>query len=264
MTSSRSRQRIGSALFAAPALIVPIAVIAAIIWARESFYLGHAAAFKTGSPTISRAISEPGIAVTFATTVTLAAALLALICWRILVMYAHTIRTVFPDRARGRTTAFCLVGLAGAAQACSVTGIVSLSWLTERTLHIGSSYLFFFGQACAILFISLICIALLKQEPYRNSGVARQGLSPRLSRVRAVAGPAIAATAVVFWILFLIRDAADPVPKWLDQVFSTLEIVLIFSFLGYLAGFSVELYRWHRARSEAGHAIPVVSRPAPT
>src|SRR5215471_1894734 len=41
--------------------------------------------------------------------------------------------------------------LARTAEACGIAGMVALSWISQRDLHIGASYLFFFGQASAIL-----------------------------------------------------------------------------------------------------------------
>jgi hypothetical protein len=249
------RVRVLSILIAAPALLVPIIVVIDMFWARHAFYEGNAKAFATGSPTISRAISEPAIAQKFAVTISVAAVMLALVCWRIIVLYDSTIAATFRHDLHRRVIARSLLVLVAIMEACSIIGMVSLSWLTERSLHIGSSYLFFFGQALAILCSGLICLMLrFARELDDANGSLENRLSPNLSKWRSRAAPAIAAAALVFWCLFLIRDTYAQVPYWLDRTFSSLELVLIVSFLFYLATFSPELYRSQLAwrRDDAG------------
>ncbi len=154
-------------LISALALIVPVIVTLGIYWARQSFYHQDPSAFVVGSPTISRAISEPGIANAFAVTMSFASALLALVCFRIIVLYHATIEAAFQYEPRISLVAKWILCLAAVAEGCSIAGMVSLSWLTERLLHIGASYLFFFGQASAIFCSGLICRMLLEDSRLR-------------------------------------------------------------------------------------------------
>ena len=237
------RRRIAAILIAAPALLVPIIVGLAIYWARQSFQQSPAA-IAAGSRTISRAISEPGIADIFAPTISLAAVLLAVAILRIILLLRAAIEAGFAPGSRSRWTAMVALVLAGIAEACGIAGMVALSWLSQRDLHIGASYLFFFGQASAILSSGVLSRMLLQSRAgVDNRGWAKSGLSPRLTLLRSRTAPGIAVAALVFWILYLVRAELDRTPDWLERIFSGLEIALIVSFLLYLATFSVELFR---------------------
>ena len=237
------RRRIVATLIAAPAVLVPVIVMVAIYWARLSFYQ-QTPSTLAGSQTMSRAISEPAIADIFAPAISIAAVLLATAVWQIILLLRAAIEAAFTPDSRTRRAAMVTLVLAGIAQACGIVGMVALSWLTERELHIGSSYLFFFGQASAILGIGVLSRMLLRTPAKDgNIGWAKCGLSPRLTLLRSRAALAIAAAALVFWILYLLRDELDRTPDWLERIFSGLEIALIASFLLYLASFSVELFR---------------------
>ena len=237
------RRRIVAILIAAPAVLVPVIVMVAIYCARLSFYQ-QTPSTLAGSQTISRAISDPAIADIFAPTISIAAVLLAAAVSQIILLLRAAIEAGFTPESRARRAAMVALVLAGMAQACGIGGMVALSWLTQRELHIGASYLFFFGQASAILGIGVLSRMLL-QSPAKdgNSGWAKSGLSPRLTLLRSRAALGIAAAALVFWILYLLRDELDRAPDWLERIFSGLEIALISSFLLYLASFSVELFR---------------------
>jgi len=238
------RRSVAAATFAFIAVLVPIVVVLGIFWARHEYYIQSPAAFDASAPTISRAISEPGIAEAFALLMTLAASLLALVVWRIVELYRVSITMAFRGNLGGQRIALSIITLAAVSQACSIAGILLLSWFSERTPHIGGSYLFFFGQTFAILFSGLTC-RMLQQRPAYNNAHRRpdSGLSPGISKWRWRAAPLIAAASLVFWILYIVRDNMEPAPHWLHQAFSMLEIVLIASFLIYLSMFSSELGR---------------------
>lgn len=229
---------------AAPALLVPAIVAISIFWARQKFFDLSPLSFATGSPTISRSISDPNIAVTFAGTVTIAATLLAIVCWRIIRLYSVTIDTAFRHELSLNTIAKLVLVFTAIAEFCSIVGIVMLSWFSQRNLHIGGSYLFFFGQAAAILFSGILCSILRRAPAYDYArGWPTNGLSPTLSLLRSRVAPAIAAGSLIFWMLFIARSNFDQAPRWLNVSFSVLEFTLILFFLSYLASFSLELYR---------------------
>jgi F0F1-type ATP synthase membrane subunit c/vacuolar-type H+-ATPase subunit K len=242
-------------LIAAPAVLVPIIVVLAIYWARQSFYQQSPAAPLAGSQTISRAISDPGIADIFAPTISLAAVLLTAVVWRIILLLHAAIEAAFRHDPRAARIATGVLALAAIAEAVGIFGMVLLSWLAERDLHIGGSYLFFFGQATAILGSGVVCRMLLRTAERDDAPPwTKSGLSRRLSRLRSRTAPGIAAAALVFWIVYLVRDGLDHTPDWLERAFSALEIALIVSFLLYLATFSVELFRaqlgWGRGSAD--------------
>ena len=236
-------RRFVAILIAAPALLVPVIVVLAIYWARQTFQQSPEAAVA-GSRTISRAISAPDIADIFAPTISFAALLLAAVVWRIVLLLHAAIEAAYRHDPRAGRIARGALALAAIAEACGIVGMVLLSWFAERDLHIGGSYLFFFGQAAAILGSGVVCRMLLMTAALDEvPGWAKSGLSPRLTLLRSRTTPGIAAAALVFWILYLVRDGLDRTPDWLERIFSGLEIALIVSFLLYLATFSVELFR---------------------
>jgi hypothetical protein len=238
------RRPITAAIFAFIAVLVPVVVALGIIWARHEYYRQSPAIFDANAPTISRAISEPGVAETFALVMTLAAGLLALVVWRIVELYRLSISIVFRGDPRGERLASGIITLAAISQACSVAGILLLSWFSDRTLHIGGSYLFFFGQTFAILFSGLTCLMLLQTPTYNNAADRTTvALSPRISKWRWRAASLITIASLVFWVLYIVRENSEPAPHWVHQAFSILEMILIASFLLYLATFSSELGR---------------------
>lgn len=55
----------------------------------------------------------------------------------------------------------------------------------------------------------------------------------------------IAVLAAIFWIVYLNRDATLPIDSFRVQlIFSSLELVVIVSFLSYLASFAPDLFRY--------------------
>ncbi len=239
-------KKFAGALVAAPALLVPIVVVAAIGWADITFSeKSHPAVM----PTVSRSISEPTIATPFAIAISVVGLLLGYVCWQIIVLLKETITETFKTDTRGRNWARIALASAGLAEAASIGGILCLVWYSEHTLHIGGSWFFFTGQSCAILLSGIVCALLGGAQ--RRQGIkayAPVGLSVRLCRLRARVAPFIAMSAVAFGALYLIRESLESSPVWLQLSFPALELFLILSFLGYLATFSRELFVWKQAR----------------
>jgi hypothetical protein len=249
-TSGSIPRRVAPIAFAALAALVPAITTLAIFWAQHRFYEQYSLLPGASPPTISREISEPTIANPFAISVSIVGVLLGLVCWRIVMLYRAAIDAAFRQDARKRALATLVILAATVSEACSILGMVALSWLTERTLHITGSYLFFFGQASAIIFTGIACRMLLGSPAYDEArGWSASGLSPRFSRWRSHGAPCIAVAALVFWIMFLVRDGIENPPLWLNQSFSILEILLIESFLRYLLTYVFELYRSNSAIS---------------
>src|SRR5207248_9711959 len=107
--AAMSTRRIIGTLIAASALLVPIIVAVSIYWARQKIHQQNPQAFEVGAPTISRVISEPDIAMIFATAISFAAALLALVCWRIIMLYHAAIKAAFRQNPRTRMLAKCVL-----------------------------------------------------------------------------------------------------------------------------------------------------------
>jgi hypothetical protein len=253
-------------LTAGAAFLVSAVVAVIIFWAKERFYFLDPGAFVLDSPTISRAISDPRIEYTFAFVICFAAILLAFVSWRIVELHLTTFNDVLRQDTRRFTTAKTLIVLAGLAEAVGIIGMVSLCWLFQRRLHIGSSYLFFFGQATAIFFSGLAGWVLLDFPAYHETReTARFGLSPKLVKWRFRCALAIAGSTLLFWALFLVRDQYNQAPYWLDRSFSTLEMILIGSFLIYCTSYSSELFRAALARRHSTETpIPVRALLQPT
>jgi hypothetical protein len=240
------RHRFVGIIVAAPALLVPIVVIGAIGWADITF---SEKANPVVLPTVSRSISEPNIAVPFAVTISVAALLLGCVCWQIIRLLDETIAETFKFDQINRFWARIALGCAALGEALSIAGILCLSWYSARTLHIGGSYFFFFGQSSAILFSGIVCGLLARtRQRSGSSSYSPIGLSVRLTIFRARVAPGIAAAALLFGAIYLIRDSMDNVPIWLNRGFSGLELFLIISFLAYLATFSRELFLWKLAK----------------
>lgn len=235
-------------LIASGILIVPAIVIPAILWARFAFHRLHPDADPSIFLTISRAISDPTIGEPFAVWVTIAAALLWPSTHLLLWMFA----TDHPRRDRlgarrdliGRAM---LVGFS-LAMTAACTGMVILSNYrlgsggADHRVHMFGSYIFFIGQASAILLVatyhSVIAPAL------------RPAVAPFFPARRRIAfGYAIMALAALYGGLFRVKSMDFGAAQgWVTSAYVELETILIILFLIYLSLFYVDALRFLRSR----------------
>ena len=238
-----------AALLTFPVLIVPIIVAASLIWQRVQFVKLHPTVVSVKPLTISKILNDPSIGEPFLLWMTVGAGLLAFAIWRICRLYLATIAYRFQASEQKKTRLGALVASACLLQAVAIVGMLMLSLNpshTDSAAHMAGSYMLFFGQAVSILMSGFLCGAIGKAAAGAGAGDdPRSGLILRSCVFRWRFSRVIAGLAVLFWISYLGRDVPLPFEGLTMQLlFSSLESVLLASFLMYLMSFTPDLFRF--------------------
>lgn len=234
-------------LLALPAFLVPAIYIPLVIWARDSFLLRHPQ-YEADPPTISRAISDPVIGGPFADAILLIVALIALSLSLVLWAYGLAIFRVGPGR-RLRAVLVTLLGLFMASQVTASAGMVLTTQYTffyDHDLHMLGSYVFFAFQALAILLAATLCRLLLRQ---RGQAPACEVIpfAPATHRFRFRFALVIVALALLYGVLFVVKDRALPLPPYAVQVaYTQLEVLVIGCFVLFLGSYGVDIHQMIR------------------
>lgn len=189
------------------------------------------------SVTISRAITDPSIADTFAIWITISAVLLVPGVGLVARLYVRAAARTAAQASAVVRLAYAMVAL----QVASGIGMAMLSWFRfpdHDALHMAGSYLHFISQALVVL-----CFALASRILYQ----ARDGLWPiqaPMARVRVWLGAWVMALAVGYLGLFILKDV--PIGAWervIYRIYTMTEPALISSFLLAFATHLIDLAR---------------------
>jgi hypothetical protein len=232
---------------AAPPVLVPTLEVPLLLWTRDTYIELHPAEVLRASPTISRALGDPAITGPFTITILAISALIGVSVFFIVRAYFASIDTLLADNQRLQRAARTLVVAGGLAQAAGTFGMVITSYVhlgVSRDVHMTSSYIFFSGQSLAIVLSGIVCAILRNSEHVRKTTTSSPGmLDPAMNGVRFKAAIAISAGAVIYLILFLIKDMPLPVTGYFVQyVYTIWEIIILAAFVVYLALFAPDLY----------------------
>ncbi|WP_421693114.1 hypothetical protein [Aestuariivirga sp.] len=246
-------------LLALPAALVPIIEVPLVVWARHSFLFRHPD-YADDPPTISRAISDPSIGAPFATVILVITGLIALalpvIFWAYLVSISRM--------PAGRSFKTALYGLAFLTLACQIAasfGMVLTSQYTfsiDRDLHMLGSYIFFAAQAVTILLAATLCRVLLHLQQKYQLPEESYLFRPGMHRFRFRFALVIVALAVLYGVLFFVKDHTLPISAYVVQIaYTQCEVLVISAFVLFLGSYAVDIHAMvHRGLIGAPAALP--------
>jgi hypothetical protein len=197
-------------------------------------------------PTVSQSISDPGVGEPFAVWITLSAVCLIAIIFPVIWLHlraSFAVRELSPWLFR---MTIILAVIAGISQIVASVGIATLSQFRFPDFnreHMNGSYMFFTGQAFAILISSLVCFALGRRAEFEKIVLNSASLHPKLNNFRWKIGILCLLLVTVYVCLFFIKDWDFTTGKTL--VYNTyvyLEPMVITSFLGYLTLYNGDLF----------------------
>lgn len=228
-----------------PMTFVTVTVNYWIYRARFEFIERHPQAAANKPPTISRAISDPAIGEPFAFWISASAVFAVLAMIPVAWLYwrsARAVDTMSPGTGRLLSgSALLLVIL----QAIAATGMVVLSQYTFPSFneeHMLGSYTFFISQSLVVLVMALACGCIALQRPVAEALAAKNGVNPRISRLRAPLAVACFAAALSYLGLFVLKDAGLGAARPLVyRAYVLLEPTLISAYLVVFATYYIDL-----------------------
>lgn len=239
--SSRGRLAL---LCALPAALVPVIEVPLVLWARHGFLLRHPD-YADDPPTISRAISDPAIGAPFAIFILAITALIAIALPFIVWAYLSSIARM-PMRRAARAAMYLLVILTCAGQATASYGMVLTSQYTfaiNRDLHMLGSYLFFAAQAATILLAAVMCRILLHLQQKHRVPEEDYLFRTAMHRFRFRFAWVIVLLAVLYGVLFFIKDLTLPVSRYdIQIVYTQCEVVVISAFVLFLGSYAIDIF----------------------
>ena len=244
-----TRNRI-ALLCALPALLVPGIEIPLVLWARHSFLTLHPD-YMDDPPTISRAINDPLVGAPFAELILVITVLLAIVVPVLAWAYLAAIARI-PASAARRAVMHVLLGVMLLCQVFASFGMVlttQYTFATDGDLHMRGSYIFFVFQAIALLVGGNLCRMLLHQKQAHAIPDSEWHFLPVMHRFRFRFGLVIAALAILFGILFILKDYQLPVSGYLVQVIYTQsEVAVIGSFVLFIGSYAIDIH--HMVRND--------------
>jgi hypothetical protein len=242
---------------ALPMIAGPGIVVAAILAVHGYNLYLHWQNYVEAPPTISHALLDPAIAAPFAIAMIISAIFLT---WAVLRVALALGQLVLRTRQRPATSlALLLTGVS--CQLVAIAGMVVLSQFTgnvNQHLHDIGSYMLFFGHSIGTSLLGILSYLQLRgigRQDLRNDASARTVLSLRKQPRRAL-GVAILGT--MFGIAYFGgKYLPDAYFFWQRTVMSILEVVVIFSFLGFLVAFWPFLEFWTTSRPQATRDVQI-------
>lgn len=243
-------------LAAVAAVIVPVVLIPALVWTRETF-LALNPSYVLDPPTISRAISDPRVGEPFGWLILLITVLLCFAVPLILISYWQS-----ASKLRHSSRARWMLRLGVMAAALSeVAALVGLNILTTNTfavdgdLHMLGSYIFFAAQVLVIAIGAMLCRSLVNRA-------ADGWLMPSMQRLRFPMGMAVLALTLVYLGLFVGKDHNTLFPQYAVQlVYVQCEVLVLSCFMLFLATYGVDLWALGKPRSQAELPGPLPEQP---
>ena len=231
-------------LLALPAALVPVIEVPLVIWARHDFLFRHPD-YADDPPTISRAISDPLIGAPFAMVILVITGLIALALPVIVWAYLVSISRLPAGRAV-KTALYLLVVLTLACQITASFGMVLTSQYTfsiDRDLHMLGSYIFFAAQAVTILLAATLCRVLLHVQQKHRLPEESYLFRPGMHRFRFRFALAIVALAILYGVLFFVKDHTLPISAYVVQIaYTQCEVLVISAFVLFLGSYAVDTY----------------------
>jgi hypothetical protein len=231
------------------AALIPITFVILVVnfwiyYARYLYIRRHPVESVELPPTISKAISDPAIGDPFAVWISTSAILLFVACI-LLARFKWMLAESLPeDQRRIRfqlKAAFVGVVL---FQLLTSIGMIMLSWFPlsrSRDLHMLGSYIFFISQAISILLMTLISARLKQDSGARAIFHREHGIASSIWAIRTALGCISVFLALMFALLFVVKDFDLEHKRQVQQVYVLAEPALISSFLLVLASYYVDL-----------------------
>lgn len=197
-------------------------------------------------PTISRLLTDPAISKPFALAMIASAVFLT----GAILQVARSILHFLHLSDERKTWRLSLLGIVLVSELVAVAGMVVLSQYTgniDPKMHDRGSYMLFFGHAIGITLAGVLVRDLLERTENRplSSGIQREVELLRQFPSRSVK---VFGLSVLYGVVYFGgKVMPDSLFFVCRAVLSVLEVIVIFSFLGFLMGFRPVL----RARSQS-------------
>jgi hypothetical protein len=235
-------------LRAVPMIAGPAIVVTAMLAVHGYNLCIHWQNYVEAPPTISRALLDPSIAAPFAIAMIVSAFFLT---WAV-VQVAVALGRIIVRTGQGSAMPFVLLLTGVSCQLVAIAGMVVLSQFTgnvSQPLHDLGSYMLFFGHSFGTSLLGLLVytqIGVVDLQDTRHIASSNRFLAlqkqPRRAAVVAILGALFGVT--YFGGKFL----PDIYFFWQRTIMSVLEVVVIFSFLGFLVAFGPFMGFWSRGR----------------
>ena len=220
-----------------PVVAGPGIAAAAIFWVHGSNLASHWQNYAEAPPTISRALLDPGIARPFAYAMVASAIFLAMAVFQVASALGQCIKMT----GQGTAQLFAMLFAGIACEVIAIAGMVVSSQFTGNEsphLHDVGSYMLFFGHATGISVVGLMIRRLI--SVLESHGVpANAGLDEFATlRKHPRRAGGVAVLSMLYGVVYFGgKQLPDIYFFWQRTVMSVLEVVVILSFLGFLAGF---------------------------
>ena len=243
-------RKVAAWLLALPALLIPAIEIPLVLWARANFLATHGADLDE-PPTISRAITDPIIGTPFANLILVINGLLLIVMPVLYWAYALAIWQLNPKRGE-RILMFGLLIMVFVSQVIASIGMVvttQYTFATDDHLHMMGSYYFFTFQALTVVFAAALCRLLLARKLTLGIADTDWQFRAAMHRFRFRFGLLITALAIVYGVLFMIKDYALPISEYaMHVIYTQCEVVVIGAFVVFLGSYAVDLH--HMVRND--------------
>ncbi len=236
-----------AALRTAPVVLAPAIVISNIIWAKVEFADRHPEKVSWETPSVSQTLVDTYVGEVFALWMLPTALLLVYAAYRVGQLHLSFLNSPAGSSSRGRLGPWWIVPLAFLFQIIAAAGMVLLSQYTSNinvALHLSGSYMLFLGHTISISMSGFVCYRLAQAQGSRPTC-----LNPRMNALRVVMAGMILSGALVYFVVYTIRNEPLPVAEPVVHSFIVnFEVALLVMFVGYLASFAHELFRYECAR----------------
>ncbi len=242
-------------LRAFPLTAGPAIVVAAILLAHGYNLFVHWQNYLEAPPTISRVLLDPAIAGPFAFAMIVSAIFLA---WAVLQVAKALWQLV--TRTRQSFALSLTLLIAGIfCEFIAIAGMVVLSQFTgnvSQPLHDLGSYMLFFGHSIGISMLGVMIhlqLSVFERQNVRYISSSNVFLTLRKQPHRAAG---IAVLGVTFGVVYFGgKYLPDIYFFWQRTVMSVLEVLVIFSFLGFLVAFGPFLGFWAHSRKAPAREV---------
>jgi hypothetical protein len=224
-------------LRAVPLIAGPGIAAAAIFWVHGSNLANHGQNYAQAPPTISRALLDPNIARPFAFAMAASAIFLVVAVFQVASALGRRIKRT----GQGTASLYTLLLAGVVCEMIAIAGMVVLSQFTGQVnprLHDIGSYMLFFGHAIGISLVGLLIRRLISvADRHGAPSDASPDKSATLRKHPRRAG-GVAVLSVLYGVVYFGgKQLPDMYFFWQRTIMSVLEVFVILSFLGFLAGF---------------------------
>ncbi len=255
--SAKPEKRLGtlSMLIIFCCVVVPLSALPLIIWALRTLAVKVSLQETSSSSpaTISRAANDADVTSVMMVLVPVLSVLALFVCCWVAVAYWHTVNRYLAAGTRALQICRVTVPVTLAFQIIAIVGInvSTLFTLANNTfVHLAGSGVFFVVQSLTILISCSACAFLARkraQLPVADDG--SPALLLPMQRLRGWFGFVICLGSLTYMTLFFVKDFSMSISRQtLVDVYTSLEVAVVFSFLLYMVSFLPDLISFDQRR----------------